>query len=413
MLSINQTDEKVRLLALGVYKDAVMLREKFHQHPELGFEEYKTSQVIEEYLRNLGLDVEAGIAQTGVIGTLQGGKEGPIVAFRADMDALPIQERTNVPFASQIPNVMHACGHDMHMAMLLAAAKALSEHREEIYGTIKFIFQPAEEMKGGGKRIVEAGALETPDVDYAFGFHVWPELPMGTYGFRDGTLMASMDTFEVTLKGKQGHGAAPHQGVDALIGAAHVVTALQSIVSREVNPLDSVVITIGKIEAGAGYNIIPDQAVFKGTVRTINSQTRLEVEKSIERIVKGISASLRMKADVRYERSYPITKNTPHINKYISLLAQGLYGEKSVHWLEHPSMASEDFAFYLEKVPGAFVFLGVKDEELGAEKLHSEYFLPKHEAMIEGISLFISLGLNPLSLEMLNNREEREYGKEE
>lgn len=382
---------------VGIYEEAVRIRRMIHENPELGFEEHKTAEIIANYLQELGIEVTIGVAKTGVVGILHGEKEGPVLAFRADIDALPIQENTDVSYKSKNPGVMHACGHDMHTAMLLAAAKVLSQNKQHISGTIKFIFQPAEEMKGGGIRMVEEGVLSNPTVDHIFAFHVWPELATGKYGFRNGAIMASMDTFDVVLKGKQGHGAAPHQGVDAIVGAAHVVTALQTIVSRETDPIDSVVLTIGTIEAGDGYNIIPEKATFRGTVRTLNANTRKEVATSIQRIIEGVASALKLEVEISYNNltvGYPVTMNDPKFNEHVASIATDLFGEDSVQWLNKPSMASEDFAFYLENVPGTFVFLGVGEDPNHPMKLHSDVFLPDEKAMIQGISLIVGLAMN-------------------
>ncbi|MFJ7734974.1 M20 family metallopeptidase [Lysinibacillus sp. NPDC097287] len=381
---------------IGIYEEAVRLRRMIHENPELGFEEHKTAEIIANYLQDLGIEVTTGVAKTGVVGILHGETEGPVLAFRADIDALPIQENTDVSYKSKNPGVMHACGHDMHTAMLLSAAKVLSQNKQHISGTIKFIFQPAEEMKGGGIMMVEEGVLTNPTVDHIFAFHVWPELATGKYGFRNGAIMASMDTFDVVLKGKQGHGAAPHQGVDAIVGAAHVVTALQTIVSRETDPLDSAVITIGTIEAGDGYNIIPEKARFRGTVRTLNANTRKEVAISIQRIIEGVASALKLEVEINfnYTAGYPVTMNDPKFNEHAATIATDLFGEDSVQWLSKPSMASEDFSFYLDQVPGTFVFLGVGENPEDPMKLHSDVFLPDEKAMIQGISLIVGLAIN-------------------
>lgn len=379
-----------RQLADEVFEEAVRIRRTLHQYPELGYQEEKTSQFIADYLNGLQLEVTTRVAVTGVVAILKGAKEGPVIALRADMDALPIEEKTGVPFASTRPGIMHACGHDMHVSMLLAAAKVLSANREHVTGTIKFIFQPAEEMLGGGKMMVEQGVLKNPDVDYIFGFHVWPELPLGTLGFKKNAIMASMDSFDVTLVGKQGHGAAPHQGIDAITAAAQVVTSLQTIVSRETDPLDPVVITIGTIEAGTGYNIIPERARFKGTVRTIQPDTRITTANAIKRVINGVGEAMRVKPEIDYRFFYPVTSNDEWFTEQAAALAVQLFGEEQVAWLERPSMASEDFAFYEEAVPGCFAFLGVG----GEYKLHSDYFMPDEEAMRLGIAMFVSIGLN-------------------
>ena len=394
-LSSSLTSAEIVEKASGIYEEAVRIRRIIHQNPELGFEEHKTAEMIADYLKGLGMEVTTGVARTGVVGLLHGDKEGPVLALRADIDALPILEKTDVTFKSKNPGVMHACGHDMHTAMLLSAANILSQNKQHISGTIKFIFQPAEEMMGGGGMMVDEGVLSNPPVDHAFAFHVWPELATGTYGFRNGAIMASMDSFDVVLKGKQGHGAAPHQGVDAIVGAAHVVTALQTIVSRETDPVDSVVLTIGTIEAGDGYNIIPEKASFRGTVRTLHANTRKDVAASIKRIIEGVASALKLEAEINFNFSvgYPVTVNHSTFNEHAAAIATDLFGEESVQWLSKPSMASEDFAFYLEKVPGTFVFLGVAEDPENPMKLHSDVFLPDEKAMIQGISLIVGLAL--------------------
>ncbi|WP_251554239.1 M20 metallopeptidase family protein [Neobacillus muris] len=387
------TPDMIHNLTLSVYEDAVKLRRLFHENPELGFEEHHTSSVVEKYLRGLGLEIITGIAKTGVVGILRGQKNGPVIAFRADMDALPIQEETGAAFSSKNPNVMHACGHDIHTAMLLGAAKALSQVKDQIAGTIKFIFQPAEEMLAGGKHMVQDGVLQNPDVNYIYGFHVWPDLPLGQIGFKSGPLMASMDSFEVTLKGKSGHGAAPQQGIDAIVGGSHIITGLQSIISRETDPVDSVVLTIGTLSAGSGFNIIPEKAVLNGTIRTIKDDTRQRVAKDFTRIIEGMGAALRLDPDIHYQFGYPVTNNTKEHVDHASQLAESLFGEEAIVQLENPSMASEDFSFYLEHIPGAFLFLGVQDQAGGAYKLHNEKFLPDECVMKYGISLYIALAV--------------------
>lgn len=377
------------------FDEIVELRKTLHKYPEIGFDLHKTSQIVKNFLNNCGIEVQSGYAKTGVVGILKGGKEGPVIGLRADMDALPIKECTGVDFASQHEQAMHACGHDMHMAMLLGAAKILSKYKDHIAGTIKFIFQPAEEMLAGAKYMIQDGALTNPNVDYIYGFHVWPDLPIGKIGFKSGPLMASMDTFEVALTGQAGHGAAPHQGIDAIVGSANIIASLQSVISREIDPVDSAVITIGKLEAGNAFNIIPEKAVFKGTVRTLSDKTRKGIQKKFLRIIYGMSSALRLEADITYNFGYPVTNNTKQYVLHAQQLAEALFGSDAVEILEKPSMASEDFAFYLEHVPGAFLFLGVGDDEGGSYKLHHEKFLPNAEAMKFGIALYIALATTP------------------
>lgn len=367
------------------------IRRQIHQNPELAFEEHQTSALIQQELASFGIEVQTGFAGTGVVGILRGDLEGSVIGLRADMDALPICEKTGVAFQSQKPNLMHACGHDTHVAMLLTTAKILSERRKTVRGTVKFIFQPAEEMLAGGKQLIADGALENPQIDCIYGFHVWPDLPIGTVGLRHNALMASMDSFEITLKGVSGHGAAPHQGIDAMLGGAYLITALQSIVSRETDPLDSVVVSIGALTAGTGSNIIAETAVLKGNIRTINPQTRKNVLASFERIVQHTASAFRLQHEIRYLADYPVTYNHNQHVDFMANLISTQFGDNAVTMLEKPSMASEDFAYYLEKVAGTFMYLGVNDGAGGSFKLHHEQFLPDEKALFNGVSVYLAL----------------------
>lgn len=393
--SARLTPEAINQFVIDIFDEMMEVRKTLHTFPELGFELHRTSKFIQDFLTACGIEVQTGFAETGVVGILKGVQAGPVIGLRADMDALPIKEQTGVDFASQHENVMHACGHDMHMTMLLGAAKILSQLQDQLAGTIKFIFQPAEEMLAGGKYMVQDGVLKNPDVDYIYGFHVWPDLPLGKIGFKSGALMASMDQFEVTVMGQSGHGAAPHQGVDALVGSAQIISSLQTILSREIDPVDAAVVTVGTLEAGTGFNIIAEKATFKGTVRTLNNQTRKDVQDKFERIIEGMSTAFRLQADIQYQTGYPATINSAQYVAYAQQLASKQFGEDVVAELSVPSMASEDFAFYLQEVPGAFLFLGVGDDEGGAYKLHHEKFLPSAEAMKYGIAQFVAIATAP------------------
>lgn len=367
------------------------IRRQIHQYPELAFEEQQTSALIQQELHRFGIEVQTGFAQTGVVGILRGGQDGPVIGLRADMDALPISEQSGADFASRREGLMHACGHDAHVAMLLTAAKILSERREHIRGSIKFIFQPAEEMRAGGKQLIADGALKNPDVDCIYGFHVWPDLPVGRIGLRHRAMMASMDAFELTLRGVSGHGAAPHQGIDAVLGGAHLITALQSLVSRETNPLDSVVVSVGSLTAGQGSNIIADTALLSGNIRTIHPDTRKVVLAAFERVVAGVAQTFRLQYDLRYGADYPVTYNHDRHVDFVHRLIEDTFGTDAVCLLEYPSMASEDFAYYLQEVPGTFMFLGVNDGAGGSFKLHHECFLPPEEALFYGVSAYLAL----------------------
>lgn len=376
----------------------IRIRRELHQIPELGYQEHQTSALIQRELASFGLEVQTGFAGTGVIGILRGGADSPVIGLRADMDALPITEQTGADFASQHAGVMHACGHDTHMAMLLTAAKILSARRGCLNATFKFIFQPAEEMLGGGKKLIEDGALKNPDVDYAFGIHVWPDLPAGTFGLKHGALLASMDAFELTLKGMSGHGAAPHQGIDAVVGGAHLITALQTVVSRETDPLDAAVISIGTLTAGQGANITAETAVLRGHIRTLAAATREQTLAAFERTVAGICQTFRLQYELNYTAAFPVTENHAACVDFARDTLSETFGADKVRLLDKPSMASEDFAYYLQKVAGTFLFLGVNDGAGGAYKLHHECFLPSEQALTHGVAAWLALAENAAAL---------------
>lgn len=374
------------------------VRRTIHQNPELAFNEFQTSALVQKELASFGITVQTGFAGTGVVGILEGGKNGPVIGLRADMDALPVEEQSGAEFCSQHPGLMHACGHDTHTSMLLTAARILARQKEHICGTVKFIFQPAEEMLAGGKQLIADGALKQPDIDCIYGFHVWPDLPVGTIGVRHDALMASMDSFEVTLTGVSGHGAAPHQGIDAMVGGAHLITALQSIVSRETDPLDAAVLTIGSLSSGSGSNIIPETAKLAGNIRTIHPQTRKNVLASFERITASIAAAFRLQHTIEYLADYPVTYNHNNHVDFVAGILKQQFGQDAVCSLKNPSMASEDFAYYLEKVPGTFLFLGVNDGAGGSFKLHHPQFLPSENALFYGVEAYLAIIANALSI---------------
>src|SRR5919205_2762830 len=316
----------------------VALRRDIHREPELGFDTGKTAQKVLAALDGLPLDIETGVARNGVIATLRGG-EGPTVALRADMDALPILEETGLPFASEIEGRMHACGHDGHTSMLVGAAHALSVMRDRLVGTVKFVFQPAEEGGGGGKVMVDEGVAD--DVSSIFALHLWPGLPFGKVATKAGPIMAAADAFEMEIIGSGGHGAMPHLAADAVVIAAHVVTALQTVVSREVDPVEPAVLTVGEIGAGTAFNIIPEKARLGGTVRTLNSDLRERLPRRIEELARGVARGMRGDVELDYRFSYPVTSNDAGSAKLALGVAGGLFGEDRAGKLAPPSMGAE------------------------------------------------------------------------
>ena len=366
----------------------VALRREIHREPELGFDTEKTAEKVLAALDGLPLDIETGVAENGIVATLEGERDGPTVALRADMDALPIQEETGLPFASEVEGRMHACGHDGHTGMLVGAAHALSGMRDRLGGSVKFIFQPAEEGGGGGKVMVDEGVVE--DVSSIFALHLWPGLPFGKVATKAGPIMAAADAFEMEIRGSGGHGAMPHLAADAVVIAAQVVTALQTVVSREVDPVEPAVLTVGEIGAGTAFNIIPEKARLGGTVRTLNPDLRERMPGRMEAVARGVAKGMRGDADLDYDFSYPVTVNDEVAAGYALGVAENLFGAQSVQELPNPSMTAEDFAFYLEKVPGSFVWLGVGEDISG---LHTPQFAFDEEILPRGSALLTALAL--------------------
>jgi len=374
-------------------EDIISLRREIHREPELGFDTRKTAEKVLAALDGLPLDVQTGVAENGLVATLKGGGEGPTVALRADMDALPIYEETGLPFASETDGKMHACGHDGHTSMLVGAARALCEDhlRERLNGTVKFVFQPAEEGGGGGQVMVEKGVAD--GVDSIFALHLWPGLEFGKAATKAGPIMAAADAFEMEIKGKGGHGAMPHMTVDAVAIAAQVVTVLQTVVAREVNPVEPAVLTVGEIEAGTAFNIIPETARLGGTVRTVDADLRQRMPERIEELARGVARGMRGDAELNYRFSYPVTRNDAGAAGLALNVAKELFGEDRAMEVEHPSMGGEDFAFFLEELPGAYIWLGVGD----VSGLHTPRFAFDEEILPQGAALLTALALESLS----------------
>ncbi len=340
----------------------VAFRRDFHQHPELGFEEERTSGIVAQYLESLGIEVTR-VAKTGVVGLLRGGKPGRTVALRADMDALSIPQQNDVPYKSIHPGKMHACGHDGHTAILMGVAKLLSEIKDEIPGNVKFFFQPAEEGPGGALPMVEAGVMENPHVDGVMGLHVGVNLPTGQIGLKAGPSSAGTDSIKIVLTGKGGHGAHPHNSIDTIVAAGHLIVAMQTIVSREIDPLGSAVVTLGTINGGYRNNVIAHQVELTGTVRTLDPEVRAAMPERIERIIKGVCETFRCTYEFVYDKGYPSVINDPAMVDLAEKAAQRLLGADNVVRIANPSMGGEDFAYFAEKAPGVFLRLGAGNPE--------------------------------------------------
>lgn len=352
------SDQALDSLVREVMPEVVRIRRLIHSHPELGFEETETGKVCAEALHNIGVDVTTGVARTGVVGTLRGARSGQTVALRADMDALPIPEETGLPFSSRVPGLMHACGHDGHVAILLGTAMVLARLREGLEGTVKFICQPAEEGLGGAKEMISAGVLENPRVDAILALHLWPDIPLGHIGVHKGPAMAALDKVSILIRGRGGHVATPHKGTDALVAASLLVLAMQTLVSREIDPLEPVVVGIGELKAGRAYNAIADFAELRGTVRTVDPSLRQAMPQLIERKVRGIAESTGVEYDFDYTFGYPPVINDAGIADMVVEVCGAIPGVKKVNVLGKPSMVGEDFAYYLQTTPGAMLLLG-------------------------------------------------------
>jgi len=373
----------------AIKNDIIANRRDFHKYPELGFKEQRTAKVIAEKLKSYGIDVRRGIGKTGVIGDLHGKNGGKTIALRADMDALPIQETGHLSFKSQNEGIMHACGHDGHMAMLLGAAKILSQNRESLSGNIRFIFQPAEEREGGARYMILDGCLE--NVDEIYGMHLWNYQPYGEIGVKSGNIMAAADIIDITIKGIGGHGAAPQGTVDAIVAASNLIMSFQTIVSRNTDPLNSTVITIGKIEGGHGFNIIADEVKMRGTARAMTEENRLMVKTRMQEIIDGVAKSTRAIIEMDYQRGYPPTVNDENATQVVRKVAHKIVGDSVVE--PYLTMGAEDFSYYLQKIPGCFFFIGsaLPDKELMSVPHHCSHFDIDERALLVGTSSFVQL----------------------
>ncbi len=371
------------------------LQREFHENPEPSRGEKETSARVLRELKKIGhWSVRPNVYGYGILADLEGGQPGKRVALRADMDALQITEESGLPYASRNPGLMHACGHDNHMTMLLGAAKLLAENQEKIRGSVRLIFQPSEELAphGGAKGMIAAGAMK--DVDAVFGLHVWPGLPMGSFGTRAGALMAASDHFTITIQGESSHGAMPHLGCDAAVAGAQVVTALQSIVSRNVDPMKSAVITIGRIQGGTRYNIVAESCELEGTCRTFDPAVRLLCRKRITCIANSVAEAMGCECVINYEMGYNAVQNDSAMADYLLHTAAGLFGSDKAVRVPGPAMTAEDFSFYLQEAPGSFAWLGVDEPGKEVWPLHSCHLATPADILWRGSALFTQMVLD-------------------
>ena len=363
-------------------------RRDFHQYPELSFKEYRTGDVIANELRSMGLEPKINVGKTGVTADLEFG-DGPTIGLRADMDALPIQENSGLSFSSKNDGVMHACGHDGHMAMLLGAAKVLTQKVDQYNGTVRFIFQPAEEGEGGARYMIEDGCLE--GLDEIYGIHVWNYQPVGEVGVKDGPVLAAADMFDIKVKGIGGHGAAPQGTVDSIVIASHLVQAIQTIVSRNTNPLESTVISVGKINGGHNFNIIADEVSLSGTARAYTEGNRSLIKTRMKEIIQGIEKTYNAQITFDYKDGYPPTINHTEPAEKVLKAAKQVVGSKA--GMPYLSMGGEDFAYYLKEKPGCFFFVGSapNEKELFETPHHCSHFNMDERALLVGPSIYLNL----------------------
>lgn len=389
---MERSKERIWELARSVHAYGVAARRHLHQHPELSFQERETSAFVAAELTKLGYTFQSGVGGNGIKAVLEGGKPGKTVALRADMDALPITEETGLPFASCHPGIMHACGHDVHTATLLATAKALKVSQAELPGRVVLIFQPGEEMNpGGASLMIRDGVLQNPDLDAIFGLHVMPDTEAGKMKFGAGPMMAAPDEFDVTIIGKGGHGATPHLTVDPILVACQCVTLLQQVVARNVNPFERAVITVGMIQGGAARNVIPGEVTFKGTVRTMTPAMRRQMQERIEQVIRGVCQAAGADCHLAYSQGYPVLVNDAAMTEVARQAALAILEPDQVGEMI-PSMGGEDFAYYLEHVPGSFARLGSKlPGTVDPAGLHTSRLLIDEECLAVGVAYYLSV----------------------
>jgi carboxypeptidase Ss1 len=364
----NEYENMIDLIGdIREFEDEIIgIRRRIHQHPELSFKEFETARVVAQKLRAINFKVRTGVGGNGVIGLLKGSLPGNVVGLRADMDALPVVEGTDVPFKSKKRGVMHACGHDTHVAMLLGCAMLLDKHRDELHGAVKFLFQPAEEHGGlgGAKPMIDDGAMRNPKVDYVFGLHISSALPSNMFALRPGPIMATPDSFRIRIIGKGGHGSAPDETVDPVFVSAQLITALQGISSRMIDPRKPFVVSVCSIHAGSKDNVIPDDSVIEGTIRTLEAKVRTKARRNFTRIVNSVCRAFNATCELNFTKDvYPITYNNPMATKRVTSILRGIKGTRTIEC--DPILGAEDFSRFLQKAPGTYYFLGTRNPNKG------------------------------------------------
>ncbi len=403
MFNINQEID-------AIYDEIVAIRRDFHAYPELSEQEVRTAAKVSSYLTAWGIPHETGIAGHGIVATLEG-KQAPaadqaftVVGIRADMDALPIAEKAAVPFCSTVEGVMHACGHDMHTAILLGAAKILKAHENELPGTVKFFFQPAEETVGGAKPLIDAGCLENPKVDGVLALHVAPTMPVGIVEFCPGKMNAASTEFQITVEGTSCHGAHPDLGVDPILAACHVVTALQSIVSRTLSPTNAGLVTVGQFHGGHANNVIPKEVLLSGIIRALDNDTRALLKEKVQLVATQTAQAFGAKADIVFKDSYPALVNDDDVQEIIKEVAYSHLPKSAIHFMPEPSLGADDFSYFTNATKALYFNIGTKSpNETHPQTLHSEWFNPDESAMKVGMLMEV-MGV----LALLNHKKGNE-----
>jgi len=378
-------DNKVETL----YPEFIKIRRHLHENPELSEKEYNTKKYILKILDKFKIDIDDRVKGTGICAVIKGKLPGKTIAFRADMDALKISEETGLPFSSKNKNVMHACGHDSHMTILLGTIMIINEFKDKMKGNVKFIFQPAEESTGGAKEMIKDGVLDNPKVDLILAGHIWPELETGTIGIKEGPIMSSPDIFKIKITGKGGHAGKPDKVIDPILIGSEIITTIENKILRPSNPFEPIVITSCSIHSGNSYNVVPDTCIIKGTVRTFHENNRLYVEKKMGTLINSIASLSGARATFKYERRFPPTINNPDVINFLNKSSSEIIGPSNVIDIKYPSMSSEDFSYFLNEVPGAYIFIGTRNEKEGLiYDLHNPKFTIDENALKVGIKVF-------------------------
>lgn len=354
--------DRIAKISQEIKEELIALRRDIHKHPEIGFKENRTSSLIADILEGLNIEVQRNKAVTGVVGLLKGKYPGKTVLLRADMDCLPIQELNELEYKSEYPGLMHACGHDAHISWLIGTAMILSKLREELHGNVKFVFQPCEERSGGAELLIKEGVMENPKVDIALGAHIWPDIPSGNIGVKYGAMMGAPDAFKIIIKGKGGHGATPQNCIDPISIGCQIYNSIQNDLTRRIDPLEPVLVSICKFNAGSNYNIIPDSAELEGTIRTLSHAARKKVPSILESTIKGLCEANGASYEFKYEAFCPPVINDVDLTAFVEKNAKDYLGNDKVTLIERPTMIGEDFSCYQEKAPGVFLHIGNYNE---------------------------------------------------